>query len=319
VKIGLALVLAAAAVVALAVPATASAHSRSPTIALDVRLDVQPRPGVDTSVIDGNRALRLTVASGRTLLVRGLLGEPFLRFGPAGVWANLGSPTTAADGIAPRRHGRGWTRVSEGRSYTWHDHRLAAPPARPAGTTAPFALPVFVDGRAETIEGVFTYLARPAWWPWALCAAVALTAVVLLARLVPSRRRALAWGLAAMAGVAALVACVGFATGRSLAVASLWTEVVVCAVLVAAAVAGAATGKIRTWIASLVGAAAVVICLSKLAVFWHGVVLSSLPAPATRMAVAVAFTAGLAAVGLSFGVDNDEPAPGYRASPISET
>jgi hypothetical protein len=186
-------------------------------------------------VIDGNRGLRLTVAPPTTLVVRGLLGEPFLRFSADGVWADLGSPTTAADGVVPNGHGRGWKRVTRGHSYTWHDHRLAAPRGRPPGSTAPFALPVFLNGRPETIAGTFAYVARPAWWPWLIAAVVVSAAVVALARLVPSRRRELAWTAGAAAATGALVACVGFATGRSLAASSLWTEVAVCAALVGVA------------------------------------------------------------------------------------
>ena len=315
--VGRCLVLVAATALVLAVPAPASAHSRSPTIALDVRLRVESRPGVDVDVVDGNRALRLSVTPPTTLIVRGLLGEPFLRFSRDGVWANLASPTTAADRLAPAQSGRGWTQLTSGRGYTWHDHRLAAPRGQPPGSTAPFALPVFLNGSPETIVGTFAYVARPAWWPWLLAAAAGLGAVVAVARLVPSRRRELAWATAAVAAVSALVACLGFATGRSLAVSSLWMEVAVCAGLVVVAAAAAVIGKVRTWVASLVGAAAVVVCLPKVVVFWHGVILSSLSPGATRAAVAGALAAGLAAAGVSFGAD-DPPARRQRASLRSE-
>jgi hypothetical protein len=60
----------------------------------------------------------------------------------------------------------------------------------------------------------------------------------------------------------------------------------------------------RTWTASLVGAAAVVICLRDLPVFWHGVVVSSLAPPLTRIAVIAAIAGGLAAAGISLTAED---------------
>jgi hypothetical protein len=298
----------AAAAFGLTTPAPALAHSRSPTVALDVRLDVEPIPGVHPTVLDGNRRLRLTVDPGVALLVRGLLGEPVLRFGDDGVWVNLSSPTTAADRITSRR-GAGWSRLTRARSFAWHDHRLAPPRGLPSGATAPFALPVFVDGRAETIRGTFTFVPRPAWWPWLAGGLVALVIAVALARRLPaSRRSALAWLTAVAAAVGSLVASVGFATGGALGAASEWVQVGCSAVLVLLAVAATlARASVRTWTASLIGAAAVVLTLPTIPVFWRGVVISSLPTGLARIAVATAILAGFAAAGISFAADDAEP------------
>src|SRR5439155_1536723 len=84
------------------------------------------------------------------LVVRGLVGEPVARFGPDGVWANRASPTAASDKLA--KAGPGWVRLTRGHSLTWHDHRLAPPPGIPVGSTAPFALPVRLGGRAATLS-----------------------------------------------------------------------------------------------------------------------------------------------------------------------
>jgi hypothetical protein len=299
----------AAAAFALTTPAPALAHSRSPAVALDVRLDVEPIPGVHPTVLDGNRRLRLTVDPGVALVVRGLLGEPVLRFGDDGVWVNLSSPTTAADRITSRR-GAGWARLSTRRTFAWHDHRLTPPRGLRSGATAPFALPVFVGGRADTIKGTFTYVPRPTWWPWLAVGIVALVAAVVAARRLPaSRRSGLAWLTAVAAAVGSLVASVGFATGGALGAASEWVQVGCSAVLVLLGVAAAlARASIRTWTASLIGAAAVILTLRAVPVFWRGVVISSLPAGLTRLAVATAIVAGFAAAGISFAADDaDEP------------
>lgn len=294
-----------AALAVVSLPQPASAHSTAPAIALDVRLHVESRPGVRAEVIDGNRRLRLTVDPGRSLSVRGLLGEPFIRFDRGGVSVDRGSPTAAADRIVKDR-GSGWERITNGHSFTWHDHRLAPPRGLPAGATAPFSLPVFLDGRPATIEGRFAAVARPAWWAWLAAAALALAAVALAAVRAPRRRGRLAWAAAAVAAAAALVATVAFATGATFARASLWVEAAVAAGLLLLALAGLVVRRSwRTWTASLVGAAAVVLCLRDLPVFWHGVVVSSLSATVTRLAVLVAVAGGLAAAGISFTAEEE--------------
>ena len=82
-------------VACLVVAAPAAAHSRAPTVALDYRVRIEPvtLPGVHVDVVDGDRALRVRVDEPHRLLVRGLLGEPLLRFGASGVWVNRASPT----------------------------------------------------------------------------------------------------------------------------------------------------------------------------------------------------------------------------------
>jgi hypothetical protein len=294
---------AAAAFAVLFLPQAASAHSAAPTIALDVRLHVDSRPGVRAQVIDGNRRLRLVVDPHRSVSVRGLLGEPFIRFDRGGVSVNRSSPTTAADRIVGGG-GSGWTRVTSGHSFTWHDHRLAPPRGLAAGATAPFSLPIFLDGSPATIEGRFTAVARPPWWPWLAGAALALPVIALAAARAPRRRARLAWVAAVVAAAGALAATIGFATGVTFARASLWVEAAVAAGLLAVAVAGLARRSWRTWTASLVGAAAVVICLRDLPVFWHGVVISSLSPALTRVAVFAAIAGGLAAAGISLTAED---------------
>jgi hypothetical protein len=300
---------AAAVVAVLSLPPAASAHSAAPTIALDVRLHVDSRPGVRAQVIDGNRRLRLTVDPDRSLAVRGLLGEPFIRFDRDGVFVDRGSPTAAADRIV-KDPGSGWTRVSSGHSFTWHDHRLAPPRGLAAGATAPFSLPVFLDGRPTTIEGRFTAVARPAWWAWLVAAALALPAIAVAAARAPRRRARLAWAAAAVAAAGAFVATVGLATGATFARGALWLEAFNAAALLLVAVAGLVRRRPwPTWTASLVGAAAVVLCLRDLPIFWHGVVISSLPPAPMRVAVLAAIAGGLAAAGISLTAEE-----GLRAS-----
>jgi hypothetical protein len=52
----------------------------------------------------------------------------------------------------------------------------------------------------------------------------------------------------------------------------------------------------RTWAAMIVGVVAASLGLGSLSVFRHGVVISSLPAPVTRLATAIALVGGASAV-----------------------
>jgi hypothetical protein len=137
-----------------------------------------------------------------------------------------------------------------------------------------------------------------------------LVAIVALARTAPRQRDTVAWLTALAAAAGALVASLGFATGNAIAGRSEWFQVA-CSLLLVVLATGAAFARrsVRTWTASLIGAAAVVLSLREVVVFWHGVVISSLSPSVTRLAVAVAIAAGFAAAGVSFAADDaGEPA-----------
>jgi hypothetical protein len=295
----------------LAVPATASAHSRRPAVALDYRLSVPAAPfaGVHARVLDGDRELRLTVVAPTRLVVRGLLGEPMLRWDPRGVWLNQASPTAQADKLA-RAGQHGWRLVASGRTFAWHDHRLS-PPHIAAGGTGRFSLPVTLDGRARSIPGVFTHVRRPSLWPWLLVAATAGAALVAAARVAP-RRGTYAVGLAAVAAVAALTATAGFTLGDPISGGGQWFELA-CTALLGLGALGALRLRepsTRSWAACVIGAVSVAFALPSLGVFWHGVVVSSLAPTVVRALEAIAVIAGLGAAGFGLAAaGHDEAAP----------
>jgi len=312
---------------ALAGPGAASAHSRAPTTALDYRLRVAPMPaplaGVRAEVLDGDRELRLTVPRSVTLIVPGLVGEPFLRFGSDGVWVHRLSPTAAADKlVTPHEQGDGWIRLTRANELAWHDHRLAPPPNIPVGSSAPFALAVRVNGAPAVIRGSFMHVSRPRLWPWLLGAAVAVGALVAAGRAAPKRRGTVAATAAAVGAVAALASSAGFATGTSMTRLGDWVEVGSAAVLAlgAAAVLWTRERSARTWWAILIGLIAATISLNSLAIFWHGVVISSLPTTLARVSAGVAVIGGLAAcvIGVLAAVD-DEPRPRATAGRATTT
>jgi hypothetical protein len=90
--------------------------------------------GVNAFVLGGDDRLRISNYSGKTLVILGYEGEPYLRFERSGVYANTRSPAAhlnrfrrprplapgVADPSAPPR----WRKVAPGATYEWHDHRI---------------------------------------------------------------------------------------------------------------------------------------------------------------------------------------------------
>jgi hypothetical protein len=151
--------------------------------------------GILVAVVGGDNQLRLSNYSGKTLVILGYQGEPYLRFDRTGVYVNVRSParylsrghepvpgSARADAV-PR-----WQRVATGVSFTWHDNRIhwvsATPP--PSVRRAPEQLHRLFDwkvpGRANStpfaITGFLGYVPPPGRQgdegrEWALPAALA--------------------------------------------------------------------------------------------------------------------------------------------------
>ncbi len=302
---------AAVGLAVLALPAQAAAHGRGATIALDYRLTLDRAtlalPGVHVRVLDGDRDFQVSVDPGVRLVVRGSLNDPMLRIDRNGVWANADSPTATLDGIvSSSKHG--WVHLSGGRSIAWHDHRLAPPPASTPGPVGRFEVAVEIDGRPASFAGTFIRVARPTPWPWPLAAALLVAGIALALRR-RSLRGALTVAVGVGAGVAALVEVATFAIRDAPTGGVAWLQVATA--LVVAAVLGALLlrlhGRARVHAAGVVGAVAAAVSLSSLPVFWHGVIISALPAVGARAVCELAIVCGATAAGLSFLPDFDEP------------
>ena len=95
--------------------------------------------GVSANVSGPENLMRVTNYSGKTVVVFGVSGEPYLRFTRAAVYENKASPTTYLNASRPvpafaaHRSKPRWTQVARGPSYTWHEHRIvwtgSQPPA----------------------------------------------------------------------------------------------------------------------------------------------------------------------------------------------
>ena len=307
-----AIVVAAVVVGALVTPTAAGAHARGRAVALDFRLSLigsgETVPGLQAEVIDGNREIRLTVDPRRRVIVRGLLGEPMLRFSRSGVWVYRRSPTAAADRLVPpAASGAPWTRLSRGHSYQWHDHRLTPPAGLQPGSRRAWSLPITIDGRPAAIRGWYERVKQPRWWPWLAAIIVAGGMLWIIVQRVPNRRGQVAAVIATLSTIAAIVSGVAFAAPDVIDPLGAWIQVGATAAL---AVIGATAFFVRTcsiqrWAAAFVGIGVFCIGLSALGVFWHGVVISSLPAGEVRLTTAVAVVGGASAAILGAVADSD--------------
>jgi len=205
--------------------------------------------------------------------------------------------------------GRGWQRVAGGRSFAWHDHRLAPPAAHGrTGLVGRWTVPLVVDGRRSAVAGTFERVRRPSVVPW-LAGALALAAAIAGAALRRRVRAPLTIGLGTLSGVSALVAITTFAVRDAPTGEVAWLQLVAAAAvaLVLAGILVAAHGSRRAHAAGVVGAVAAAASLGSLSVFWHGVVVSARSPTRARRACGLALVTGSAAGALSVLVDADEP------------
>jgi hypothetical protein len=132
-----------------------------------------PVSGLTLTVINRDERLKLDNRSGRTVIVEGYDGEPYLRFSPDGKVENntrsaatylnedrYGTqpvPNNAVPSAKPR-----WKAIGSGGTYTWFDHRIhltnKKEPAEVRGKKKPtrifgWKLPLSVDSRPVTASG----------------------------------------------------------------------------------------------------------------------------------------------------------------------
>jgi hypothetical protein len=295
-----------AATAALVAPAGASAHAGATTpVATSFVAQIDSVPaGIRARVVDGDQQLWLRAPARETVVVLGLYGEPYLRFGADGVSINEASPTaylnrgTVAQvpSSAGARKPARWRRVSAGHSFRWHEdrlHALALTARHP--TTAlvgSWTIPLRVDGTPARVAGQLVYRRPPTllWlWPIAVTAACALA----LLRL---RRPALDRVLAATFTAGGVVAVVAAHAARDLyGRPTLEVEPLVwLAVASAFAIGVALLWTRRRWrpFALLASTGyALTSGLTLLPTLRKGHVLAAVPAPVDRLTATLALSA----------------------------
>lgn len=311
-----------AVALAFVAPGTAFAHTGG-RIATDFEARVaglRPRAaGVRARVLGGDLKLELTVSGGHEVVVLGLVGEPFLRFTPAGVAANAASPTAWSTGVVGTSHAVTsasrpvWRRVSDGPTFAWHENRLRPRPSVPGAGPAPrrvaqWSIPLVVDGRRTRLLGGEWYASRPPAWPWLAALVIPLGGAIAAVRYGRRRlHRRLTAALLPVAVGAWLTGWIGILldAGASTLVVGVAVAYAAVTILLVAAAVAAASGNGRMAVAGIVGALAAVFTLPEIDAFTRGFVLSALPATAARAAAVVSFAAGLALVAASVPAAGD--------------
>jgi hypothetical protein len=299
----------------LAAPADATAHFKSGRLSTNFEAHVGSiRPataGLTARVLDGDQRLELRVAPPQIVVVLGLLGEPFLRFSPTGVEANLASPTASSTRViratdAVSADGIRWQRVSRRAVFTWHEGRLRpAPivrdPSSQPRDVAPWSIPLLVDGRPTRLVGTEWYASGPPLWPWLLAGVVLVTLAGFGAtRLSTHMQRMMASALLPVALAAVSAAWIGTLLNDRVTLPTVLFAIsfAIGTGLFLLVMIAAASGLEQIAVMALVAAFAVTFALPEIGVFGHGFVLSALPAFAERLAVATALTGGIMAATL---------------------
>jgi hypothetical protein len=127
-------------------------------------------PQVEVAVIPGV-VPAISIANGghQPVTVIGARGEPFLRIGSDGVFANVMSPTWMQSGRAPQTatpiaisndpSAARWTKVSAGSRYTWLEWRARCPDNRLERTPMKWNIPMLIDGKSIAVQGETRWIA----------------------------------------------------------------------------------------------------------------------------------------------------------------
>jgi hypothetical protein len=138
-------------------------------------------PGLYMSVHDSDDRLWVKNETGHTVTVLGYRAEPYLRFGPDGIYRNTRSPATylnedryanvALPATADPRAAPDWAKVAGGDAWEWHDHRIhwmsTIPPApvraapRRPHHVFDWRIPIETDGKRYAIVGSLDYTPPP--------------------------------------------------------------------------------------------------------------------------------------------------------------
>jgi hypothetical protein len=302
--------LTVAVAVILSVAPPASAHVKTGALSTDFEARVTgfrpAAPGLEARTLSGDQRLELRAPPTLTVIVLGFLGEPFLRFSPAGVDANLSSPTAtstrvigASEAVTAARVE--WRHIKSGHTFAWHENRLrpmqrVRNPGPRARAVAAWSIPLVVDGRRTELAGTEWYASRPAAWPWLLASALLVAGAVFATRRMSRRmQRRVAFALLPLTLGAFLAAWFGtLLAGRvsPLTVTFAVAFALATALFLVIAVT-AADGAPQLAVMGLIGALSTTFAVPEVAVFQHGFVLAALPGLAERLAVAIALVGGL--------------------------
>jgi len=171
---------------------------------------VDPRmPGLKFKILYGDDQVWLDNRSGKTVIIKGYSGEPYLRFAPGGIYVNIKSPAgylnqdryarvqvpkSASASANPK-----WEKLAGGDVWAWHDHRIhymnpIPPPQIKAAPRKPhhvfdWKVPATENGKRFFIAGSLDYKPPPLKnFPYGLVISLATVVAVGLIGLFALRR-----------------------------------------------------------------------------------------------------------------------------------
>ena len=170
-----------------------------------------PLKGIDVHVVNYDDSLELRNSSGKTVVVKGYRGEPYVRIAADGTVAvNHRSPSyylnddRYAEGVtvpadATPKAVPDWQTVDRTGSFTWHDHRIhwmartVPPQVKDQGKRTKvfdWKVPLDVGGRPASLSGTLVWVGKQGGG-FPIAAGIALGAVALggLGLVVMVRRR----------------------------------------------------------------------------------------------------------------------------------
>ena len=175
--------LSAAVLVALLLVSGAEGHFGTANLGYRSTIkDVKPKVrGIELRVLNGDDRMFLDNRSGKTIVIEGYGGEPYLRFSKSGVFINIHSPAaylnedrygearlpkSASSEAKPR-----WEQLAGGDIWAWHDHRIHymsrdLPPRVKREPRKPhhifnWSVPASAGGKAFAISGSLDYVPPP--------------------------------------------------------------------------------------------------------------------------------------------------------------
>ena len=178
-----ALVVSAAALTAVLVAPGAQAHYGTAKLGYrsTIRAVEPPMRGLKLKVLYGDDQVWLDNRSGKTVVVDGYGGEPYLRFGRDGIFVNVNSPAgylnqdryakAAVPKSATVKARPNWQKLTGGEIWAWHDHRIhymSPTPPKPI-RDAPrkphhvfdWKVPLTANGKRVFITGSLDYAPPP--------------------------------------------------------------------------------------------------------------------------------------------------------------
>jgi hypothetical protein len=140
-----------------------------------------PMPGLKLKVLYGDDQIWLDNTSGKTIVIDGYDGEPYLRFDRSGISVNVRSPTgylnqdryakSAVPKSASSKAPPDWQQLAGGKVWAWHDHRIhyMSPIFPPVIAKAPrkphhvfdWKVPATENGKRFFITGSLDYKPPP--------------------------------------------------------------------------------------------------------------------------------------------------------------